>query len=108
MGRYQFPAYDVTNTLRFIVLWTLHWEVLDCQRLEPGSDLRKAMAAAVERARREGWRAECDAAYGFTFLARQGERRLLLMTARDPASSALQSFSPFRDGAMRAAGVEKP
>lgn len=105
MGRYQFPAYRVANAPRFIVVWTLHWEVLDCQRLEPGSDLNQAMNTALERARHEGWNVECDAAYGFTFLSRSGERRLLLLTARDPASSALQSFSPFRDDESVTPGV---
>ena len=96
MGRYQFPAYAPASTPRFIVLWTLHWEVIECHRLEPQSDLSGAMTAAMVRFEGEGWRPECDASYGFTFLARGAERVLLLITARDPASSAQQTFSPFR------------
>jgi hypothetical protein len=32
------------------------------------------------------------------FIRRDNERRLLMLTPRDPYDATLQSFSPFRDG----------
>ena len=32
---------------------------------------------------------------GFVFIRRETERRLLMLTPRDPYNSALQSFDPF-------------
>jgi hypothetical protein len=98
MGRYTFPAYNKSRTPSYVVLWDLHWHVLDCQRLEPAADLSGAMAAAIERLEAEGWRAEGGAEYGFVFIRREGERRLLTLTSRDPSDMTPQSFSPFRSG----------
>jgi hypothetical protein len=42
-----------------------------------------------------GWVIEGDAAFGFAFVHRNGERRLLMLTERDPADIARQSFSPY-------------
>jgi hypothetical protein len=54
------------------------------------------MAAAIERLEAEGWQAEGSAEYGFAFIRRAGERRLLTLTPRDPYETTAQSFSPFR------------
>ena len=48
MSRYTFPAFNDAPTPRYLVLWDLHWHVLDCQRLEPAADLRAATAGAPE------------------------------------------------------------
>jgi hypothetical protein len=96
MSRYTFPAFNKSTRPRYVVLWDLHWHVLECQRLEPATDLSGAMATAIERLARNGWRAEGDTAYGFVFIRREGERRLLMLTPRDPYSATSQSFSPFR------------
>lgn len=96
MGRYTFPAFATATTPRYIVLWELQWQLLDCQRLEPAADLSGAMAATIERLAGEGWIAEATPEYGFVFIRRQGERRLLMLTPRDPYSAVPQSFSPFR------------
>jgi hypothetical protein len=95
MGRYTFPAFNTTTRPRYVVLWDLHWHVLDCQRLEPGTDLSVAMAAAIERLEGAGWQAEATPEYGFVFVRRELERRLLMLTPRDPYSTTFQSFSPF-------------
>jgi hypothetical protein len=96
MARYCFPAFNKATTTRYIVLWDLHWHVLDCQRLEPATDLSGAMAAAIDRLANEGWEAEATPEYGFVFIRRGGERRLLALTPGDPYETRPQSFSPFR------------
>ena len=96
MGRYTFPAFVKASTPRYVVVWDMHWHVLDCQRLEPGADLSGAMAATIERLSGESWQAEGTLEYGFVFIRRETERRLLMLTQRDPYSTAVQSFSPFR------------
>ena len=96
MARYTFPAFKTSNSPRYVVLWDLQWQVLDCQRLEAAADLSGAMTAAIERLEDEGWQAEGSADYGFVFIRRGADRRLLTLTPRYPYSTAPQSFSPFR------------
>jgi hypothetical protein len=69
--------------------------LLHCQRLAPAADLSGAMAATIDRLAGGGWQAEATLEYGFVFIRREVERRLLMLTQRDPASTAAQSFSPF-------------
>jgi hypothetical protein len=54
------------------------------------------MASTIERLAAEGWQAEATPKYGFVFLRREAERRLLSLTERDPYDTTAQSFSPFR------------
>jgi hypothetical protein len=54
------------------------------------------MAAVIERLAGDGWEAEATPEYGFVFIRREGERRLLMLTPRDPYGTAAQSFNPFR------------
>jgi hypothetical protein len=96
MGRYTFPAFNKAPTPRYVVVWDLHWHILDYQRLEPAADLSGAMAATIERLSRDGWEPEATPEYGFVFIRCQAERRLLMLTPRDPYSTTVQSFSPFR------------
>ena len=98
MGRYTFPAFNTSTRPRYFVLWDLQWQLLDCRRLEPAADLSGEMAAAIERLEGEGWQAEATPEYGFVFIRRGIERRLLMLTPRDPRSTAAQSFTPFRGG----------
>jgi hypothetical protein len=83
MARYTFPAFNKAPTPRYVVLWDMHWHLLDCQRLEPAADLSGAMAATIERLAGEEWQAEGSADYGFVFIRREGERRLLMLAERD-------------------------
>jgi hypothetical protein len=39
---------------------------------------------------------EATPEYGFVFIRREGERRLLMLTEGDPYSTTAQSFDPFR------------
>jgi hypothetical protein len=98
MGRYTFPAFNRAHTPRYLVLWDLDWHPLVCQRLKPAVDLSSAMAATIGRLAGNGWIAEATPQYGFVFIRREGERRLLMLTSRDPYSAARQSFSPFPSG----------
>lgn len=41
------------------------------------------MATAIERLASKGWQAEATAEYGFVFVRRENERRLLMLTPRD-------------------------
>jgi hypothetical protein len=95
MGRYTFPAFNTATTPRYVVLWDLHWHVLECERLEAGADLPGAMAAAIDRLARESWEAEATPEYGFVFIRNGIDRRLLMLTPRDPDSTVPQSFNPF-------------
>lgn len=96
MGRYTFPAFNKAPTPRYVIVWDLHWHVLEFQRLEPAADLSGAMAATIERLSGDGWQAEATPEYGFAFVRRETERRLLMLTPQDPYSSTLHSFDPFR------------
>ena len=95
MARYCFPAFVSSSTPRYVVVWDLHWSLIECQRLGPAADLSQAMEAAMERLAVCGWQAEATPEFGFVFVQREGERRLLMLTARDPHSTRLQSFNPF-------------
>jgi hypothetical protein len=96
MGRYTFPAFHNATTPRFVVVWDLQWQLIERQRLEPASDLSSAMAAAIGRLGANGWQPEGETDYGFVFIRRDAERRLLILTPRDPYSTTPQSFSPSR------------
>ena len=94
MGRYTFPAYVKASTPRYVVVWDLQWQVLACQRLEPEADLSGAMVSAIQQLAGDGWQAESEPNYGFVFIRRKTERRLLMLTPRNPYDAA-QNFSPF-------------
>jgi hypothetical protein len=96
MGRYTFPAFNTAATPRYVVVWDLQWTLIERQRLEPAADLSGAMATAIERLAIDGWEAEATPEYGFMFIRRERERRLLMLTPRDPYSATAHSFSPFR------------
>ena len=96
MARYTFPAFTTSTTPRYVVLWDMHWHVLDCQRLEAAADLSGAMAATIEHLSGEGWQAEGNAECGFVFIRRKAERWLLRLTERDPNEATPQAFTPFR------------
>jgi hypothetical protein len=95
LGRYTFPAFNKASTPRYIVLWDLHWNVLECLRLEAAADLVGAMTATITRLAADGWHAEGTAQYVFVFIRRKTERRRLMLTPHDPHDTAPQSFNPF-------------
>jgi hypothetical protein len=95
MGRYRHQLYASAKTQRFCVTFDLQWRVLESVKLAPATDLRANMGAAIKRLEDEGWLAEGGCEFGFVFLRRAGERRLLILTERDPYDRRPQSFSPF-------------
>ena len=101
MGRYKFIAYEKATTPRYIVECGLQWQIIESQRIEPHTDLFAAMTSAMQRLAGDGWEAEGDALYGFVFIRRLGERRMLMLTPRDPYDMSVQSFDPFKCNAPR-------
>ena len=96
MGRYCHKVYANDTTPRWLAVFGLRWQVIESHRLEPAADLSGAMTAAIERLAAGGWHIEAEPRFGFAFLRREGERRLLMLTPRDPHDMRPQSFSPFR------------
>lgn len=96
MGRYHHIVYAKANTPRYVVLFDLQWKTIECQRLEPSTDLDGAMTTAIQRLTEEGWQPESTPRFGFVFLSRNGTRRLLILTERDPLDTRSQTFSPFK------------
>src|SRR5579863_7266506 len=96
VGRYHHNVYTNANTPRYVVFFDLQWQIIEYQRLEPATDLRSAMNATIERLASEGWEFGKTAKFGFFFLNRNGIRRLLILTGRDPRDNRPQSFSPFK------------
>jgi hypothetical protein len=96
MPRYRFIAYVNDGNPRYLVIWDLQWKPLQWQRLEPSADLRFAMAAAIDAQAAQGWETEGTPEYGFVFIRRAAERRLLMLTPRNPEDLTPQTFSPFR------------
>jgi len=96
MGRYRNQVYANDTRPRWVAVFGLQWQLLESQRLEPAADLSGAMTAAIQRLAGEDWEAEADPRFGFVFIRRGGERRLLMLTPRDPHDTGSQSFNPFR------------
>jgi hypothetical protein len=81
---------------RYAVLWDLQWRVIECTTLAACTDLFAAMNEVIEHLQRDGWEPEGTREYGFVFLSRHAERRLLMITARHPHAANRAHFSPFR------------
>lgn len=96
MARYHHNVYARAKTPRYLVLFDLQWQIIQFQRLEACADLASAMTTVIERLIAEGWQTEGAPRFGFVFLNRQGVRRLLILTERDPHDLRPQSFSPFK------------
>jgi hypothetical protein len=96
MSRYHPHVFDRAGAVRYLIVWDLQWQVIECVRLEPRTALARALAEKLDRLAKDGWRAEGTAEFGFVFLERRNERRLLMLTTRDPRATIEQSFSPFR------------
>jgi hypothetical protein len=97
MARYRHEVFVKASTPRYVVVYDLQWKVIECRRLEPGSDLSAAMAATLVDLQRSGWQPETELRFGFVFLRRGVERVLVTITEREPGQATAQSFSPFRD-----------
>jgi hypothetical protein len=96
MGRYRHQVYANDSVPRWVVVFGLQWQVIESQQLEAAADPYGAMVAAIERLGVDGWQIEAEPRFGFAFIRREGERRLLMLTPRDPHDTRPQSFNPFR------------
>jgi hypothetical protein len=96
MARYHHNVYGKCKTPRYCVIFDLQWQIIECQRLEPSTNLLSAMTTTIGRLTIEGWKPENTPDFGFVFLNRGGTRRLLILTERDPYETRPQSFSPFK------------
>jgi hypothetical protein len=86
-----------SRATRYAVLWDLQWRVIACTTIAAGGDLTAAMHQVLDELRRDDWLPEGTPEYGFVFLTRNAERRLLMITRRHPSEVNPASFSPFRN-----------
>jgi hypothetical protein len=96
MARYHHNVYASANTPRYLVLFDLQWKIIECQRLERSTNLAKSMTENLQRLTEKGWQPENAPRFGFVFLQRNGDRRLLILSERDLRDSTPQTFSPFK------------
>jgi hypothetical protein len=79
-----------------VAVFGLQWQVIESGLLDAAADLSGAMTAAIARWASDGWQIEAEPRFGFAFVGKDGERRLLMFTPRDPHDSGPQSFNPFK------------
>jgi hypothetical protein len=84
MRRARHDVFANATGNRYIVLCYLQWQVIECMMISAGSKLRQGLVSAVERLQADDWKPEGAPDYGFVFLSRGGERRLLALGERDP------------------------
>jgi hypothetical protein len=87
MGRHRFDPLADTRRPHWLTVSDLHRNLITCQALASGADLRIALREVLAQCAAEGWQAENDGAYGFMFIARGSERRLVNLTPADPSDS---------------------
>jgi hypothetical protein len=96
MVRYHHDVFAMSERRNYLVLFDSQRQIVESERLEPLTDLRRAMTNTIGRLTKEGWKFEGTPKFGFVFLNRNGIRRLLTLTERDPYDTRPQSFSPFK------------
>jgi hypothetical protein len=72
----------------WLLVSDVYRNVISCEALPLGSDLHAVMREILSDCAADGWQAENDGAYGFVFIARGSERRLVKLTPADPAHCA--------------------
>src|ERR1700733_11951377 len=105
MARYKFISYQNASSARYLVMYGLQWQIIDHQRIEPHADLLSVMMSTLQQLASEGGQAEGDALYGFVFIRRLGERRMVMLTPRDPLAVSEQSFDPFKSASLSSPDV---
>ena len=69
----------------WLVVWDMQFNVLDSTELAPQTDLAAVLQDTAGRWRDQGWTIESEARFGSFFCRRAGERRLISISAADPA-----------------------
>jgi hypothetical protein len=75
-----------TRRPHWLTVSDLHRKLISSAAIASGADLRAAMQTALALCATEGWQPENDGAYGFVFIARGSERRLVNLTPADPSN----------------------
>jgi hypothetical protein len=96
MGRYVEHVYINDFWPRWVAIFDLQWKVIESQRFGPNADLPGMMLATIERLAGEGGEIEALPRFGVSFIRRDGVRRLLILTPKDPHDDRLQTFNPFK------------
>ena len=96
MSRARPDPFAYTTKQRYLVLWDLNWQIIECRSLDSATDLRSTLSTAINKLQRDGWYPEGTTDFGFLFLTRGLERRLLMVTARNPHERSSQSFNPLQ------------
>ena len=74
-----------TRRRHWLIVSGPHRQLIDIKPVPIGANLREAMRAALASMAAEGWRADSDGVYGFTFISRGAERRLVNLTPANPS-----------------------
>ncbi len=69
----------------WLVVWDMQFNLLDSTELAPRTDLAAVIEASAAQWRERGWTVESGARFGSFFCNRAGERRLVAISAADPA-----------------------
>lgn len=85
MARRRFDPLADTRRPHWLTISDSHLKLLTSEALPAGMNLRAVLRAALTHYAAQGWQAESDGAYGFTFIARGSERRLVNITPADPS-----------------------
>lgn len=72
---------------RWLLVWDMQFNVLDCTELPPFTDLAQVMRGVAQHRQQEGWCVESDARFGSFFCHREGVRILIAISAADPAAA---------------------
>ena len=88
MPRRRCDPLATTRRPHWLTVSDLHRNVITCEPLAAGANLRESLRTALTKCAAEGWQPENDGAYGFAFIARGTERRLVNLTPADPANCA--------------------
>jgi len=87
MSRHRLSPLTDTRRPHCLTVSDMHGIRITSEAIPAGVDLREALRAALRQLAEEGWRAESDGAYGFVFVAKKGERRLVNLTPANTSRS---------------------
>ena len=93
MARHRCDPLADTRQPHWLAVSDLHRNLITCKALPAGVDLREVLQMALDQCAAEGWQAENDGAYGFAFVSRGSERRLVNLIPADPSDCAGQGHA---------------